>query len=97
MAALTEGGRLEPFTITRRALKPTDVAIQIKYAGVCHSDIHQARGEWSKGGGESGATRSLTPDLDRTTATTAPPHHCPSRSSHRTPPHHIPSHPTVPY
>eukprot|EP00620_Florenciella_sp_RCC1587_P017136 CAMPEP_0182569644 /NCGR_PEP_ID=MMETSP1324-20130603/10211_1 /TAXON_ID=236786 /ORGANISM="Florenciella sp., Strain RCC1587" /LENGTH=425 /DNA_ID=CAMNT_0024783945 /DNA_START=56 /DNA_END=1333 /DNA_ORIENTATION=+ len=50
MAALTEGGRLEPFTITRRALKPTDVAIQIKYAGVCHSDIHQARGEWSKGG-----------------------------------------------
>ena len=50
MAALTEGGALQPFTITRRALKDTDVAIQIKYAGVCHSDIHQARGEWSKGG-----------------------------------------------
>jgi uncharacterized zinc-type alcohol dehydrogenase-like protein len=25
---------------------PDDVAIEILYCGVCHSDIHQARNEW---------------------------------------------------
>jgi alcohol dehydrogenase (NADP+) len=34
--------------VTRRALQPTDIAIQIKFAGICHSDIHQAREEWGK-------------------------------------------------
>jgi len=33
-------------TIERRDLKPQDVLIEIKYAGICHSDIHTARGEW---------------------------------------------------
>lgn len=33
-------------TIERRELKPHDVLIEIKYAGICHSDIHTARGEW---------------------------------------------------
>ncbi|KUP22564.1 NAD(P)-dependent alcohol dehydrogenase [Paenibacillus sp. DMB5] len=38
-----------PFTLTaieRRELQPYDVLIEIKYAGICHSDIHSARGEW---------------------------------------------------
>jgi len=33
-------------TITRRAPGPHDVAIDIKFAGVCHSDIHTVKGEW---------------------------------------------------
>ena len=32
--------------IDRRDLQPHDVLIEIKYAGICHSDIHSARGEW---------------------------------------------------
>lgn len=37
---------LGPFTIERRDPKPNDVVIEIAYCGVCHSDIHTARGEW---------------------------------------------------
>ena len=45
-AALAAGTALEPFTVSRRDVGPGDVAIDIKYAGICHSDIHQAREEW---------------------------------------------------
>ncbi|MEO7166637.1 MAG: NAD(P)-dependent alcohol dehydrogenase [Chthoniobacterales bacterium] len=37
---------LEPFNFQRRALRPSDVRIEILYTGVCHSDLHQARNEW---------------------------------------------------
>ena len=37
---------LAPFTIDRRDPGPTDVAFEILYCGVCHSDLHTARGEW---------------------------------------------------
>ena len=37
---------LEPFTFDRRDLLDQDVALDIYYAGICHSDIHQAREEW---------------------------------------------------
>jgi uncharacterized zinc-type alcohol dehydrogenase-like protein len=37
---------LVPTTIERRDLGPKDVLIDIKYAGICHSDIHTARSEW---------------------------------------------------
>jgi uncharacterized zinc-type alcohol dehydrogenase-like protein len=33
-------------TIGRRAVGPDDVAIDILFCGVCHSDLHTARGEW---------------------------------------------------
>ncbi len=33
-------------TITRREPGPTEVYFEIKYAGICHSDIHTARAEW---------------------------------------------------
>ncbi|MHA6784256.1 NAD(P)-dependent alcohol dehydrogenase [Pseudonocardia saturnea] len=36
----------EKITIERRDLKPSDVLIDIKFAGICHSDIHTARDEW---------------------------------------------------
>ena len=51
-ALVTEGpGKpLERSTVERRDPKPHDVVIDIAYAGICHSDIHQARDEW--GGSE---------------------------------------------
>jgi uncharacterized zinc-type alcohol dehydrogenase-like protein len=39
---------LQPLQIERRALGPGDVRIDIKYCGICHSDIHFTRGEWGK-------------------------------------------------
>ena len=33
-------------TITRREPGPTEVFFEVKFAGICHSDIHTARGEW---------------------------------------------------
>jgi uncharacterized zinc-type alcohol dehydrogenase-like protein len=39
---------LEPLQIERRALGAKDVRIDIKFCGICHSDIHFARGEWGK-------------------------------------------------
>lgn len=40
------GEALGPLEIERRDLRPDDVAIEILYCGICHSDIHQARDEW---------------------------------------------------
>ena len=37
---------LAPHTITRRPAGPRDVAIEILYCGVCHSDLHTVRSEW---------------------------------------------------
>jgi uncharacterized zinc-type alcohol dehydrogenase-like protein len=37
---------LKPFQIDRRAVGAHDVKIEILYCGVCHSDIHQAHGDW---------------------------------------------------
>jgi uncharacterized zinc-type alcohol dehydrogenase-like protein len=36
----------EPFSFERRNPNPNDVVIAIRYCGVCHSDLHTARGEW---------------------------------------------------
>src|SRR6478752_5573120 len=33
-------------TIERRQVGPHDVLIDIKFAGICHSDIHTVRGDW---------------------------------------------------
>ncbi len=40
---------LEPTTIERRDPRAHDVVIDIAFAGICHSDIHQARDEWGEG------------------------------------------------
>ena len=45
-AALTAGGQLEAWEFERREVGPNDVSIDIQYAGICHSDIHQVREEW---------------------------------------------------
>lgn len=38
--------QLAPWNFERRDLGPRDVLIEIQFCGVCHSDIHQVRGEW---------------------------------------------------
>ena len=45
-AAQTATDALAPFRFERREPRPNDVAIDILYCGVCHSDLHTARGEW---------------------------------------------------
>ena len=45
-AAQSATSTLAPFSINRREPLPSDVAIDILYCGVCHSDLHQVRDEW---------------------------------------------------
>ena len=45
-AATDASKPLQPFTFERREPREDDVVISIKYSGICHSDIHQARNEW---------------------------------------------------
>lgn len=37
---------LEPLEIERRDVGPKDVRIEIRFCGICHSDIHHCRDEW---------------------------------------------------
>ena len=41
--------KFEKGEVPTRELGPEMVAIEIKYSGICHSDIHQARDEWFEG------------------------------------------------
>ncbi|QYY37511.1 NAD(P)-dependent alcohol dehydrogenase [Ruficoccus sp. ZRK36] len=45
-AAQSAATPLAPFHFERRDLRPNDVAIEILYCGVCHSDLHTVRGDW---------------------------------------------------
>ena len=47
-AATSATEPLTKTTIDRRDPGPHDVAIDIKFAGICHSDIHTAKGEWGQ-------------------------------------------------
>jgi alcohol dehydrogenase (NADP+) len=44
----TAGAPFQRGTVERRDVGPNDVLIDIAYAGICHSDIHQAREEWGR-------------------------------------------------
>jgi uncharacterized zinc-type alcohol dehydrogenase-like protein len=46
-AATKAKDRLAPYSFERREPRDHDVVIDIKYCGICHSDIHQTRDEWS--------------------------------------------------
>ena len=51
VTAFATPGPRAPFqktTIERRDLGPKDVLVKIAYTGICHSDIHTARGEWGR-------------------------------------------------
>ena len=45
-AALEAKTELKPWEFDRRELGANDVALDIKFSGICHSDIHQVREEW---------------------------------------------------
>lgn len=49
LMARSAGAPLERATIERRELREHDVAIDIKYCGICHSDIHQINEDWGPG------------------------------------------------
>ena len=46
-AARSATSPLSPFSFERREPGPKDVQIEILYCGVCHSDLHTARNEWT--------------------------------------------------
>ncbi|MFE1500101.1 NAD(P)-dependent alcohol dehydrogenase, partial [Streptomyces albidoflavus] len=48
-AAPAANAPLERTTVPRRAVGEHDVLIDIQYAGICHSDIHQACDGWGEG------------------------------------------------
>ncbi|PZQ44194.1 MAG: hydroxyacid dehydrogenase [Micavibrio aeruginosavorus] len=45
-AAQSKTSPIAPFAFDRRDPGPKDVAIDIKFCGICHSDVHQVRDEW---------------------------------------------------
>ncbi len=45
-ATQNEKSPLAPFSFERRDPGPHDVVVEIEFCGICHSDIHQVRGEW---------------------------------------------------
>lgn len=47
-AAMDDSGKLSPWEFERRPVGDDDVLIDIKYASICHSDIHQMKGDWGK-------------------------------------------------
>jgi uncharacterized zinc-type alcohol dehydrogenase-like protein len=48
-AAQNPTSELAPWKFERREAGPRDVQFDILYCGVCHSDLHQIRNEWSPG------------------------------------------------
>lgn len=45
-AAQSADSPLAPFVFERRDLRPNDIAMEILYCGICHTDLHQARNDW---------------------------------------------------
>ena len=45
-AAPSPTGAMAPYRFARRDLRADDVAIEILYCGVCHSDLHYVRNDW---------------------------------------------------
>jgi uncharacterized zinc-type alcohol dehydrogenase-like protein len=46
-AAQSAKDALAPYRFERREQRPNDVVIDILYCGVCHSDLHTVRNDWS--------------------------------------------------
>ncbi len=45
-AAYASDRPLAPFDFEHRSLRGKDVALEVLYCGICHSDLHQARNDW---------------------------------------------------
>lgn len=46
LSVASPSGSFEAGAVELRALRDDDVRIDVKFAGICHSDIHQVREEW---------------------------------------------------
>jgi uncharacterized zinc-type alcohol dehydrogenase-like protein len=46
LSAPSAGAPFDKTTIDRRELRDDDVQIDIRFCGICHSDVHQVRDEW---------------------------------------------------
>lgn len=46
-AAVDTSGKLQPWEFERRPVGDNDVLLEIKYVGICHSDVHQMKGHWA--------------------------------------------------
>jgi alcohol dehydrogenase (NADP+) len=46
-AAQSAASPLAPFHFERRDLRANDVAMEILYCGICHTDLHMARNDWN--------------------------------------------------
>jgi uncharacterized zinc-type alcohol dehydrogenase-like protein len=49
LSIASAGSSFDHTTIERRKLRAHDVLIDIKFSGLCHSDIHQGEGDWGAG------------------------------------------------
>lgn len=47
-AAYSPGTTVKPYEFERRELRGDDVAIEILYCGICHSDLHTINGDWGE-------------------------------------------------
>jgi uncharacterized zinc-type alcohol dehydrogenase-like protein len=45
-AAQSAESPLAPLAFERRDLRPEDIAMEILYCGICHTDLHMARNDW---------------------------------------------------
>lgn len=48
LAVYNKDDKFKLIEIERRNLKENDILIEIKYAGICHSDIHKVKSEWNE-------------------------------------------------
>ncbi|MFE2410024.1 MULTISPECIES: NAD(P)-dependent alcohol dehydrogenase [unclassified Kitasatospora] len=48
-AALTANSPLRKTTVERRAVGEHDIVIDVRFSGICHSDIHQVGEDWGTG------------------------------------------------
>ena len=46
LAVMEANGSFQPHEVEIRAPDAKDVVIDVQYAGICHSDIHQVKEEW---------------------------------------------------
>lgn len=48
-AVFNKSSKFQKYEFSRHPVGQNDILVDILYAGICHSDIHSARSEWSEG------------------------------------------------
>ncbi|KAK9949331.1 hypothetical protein M0R45_004860 [Rubus argutus] len=63
-AARDSSGVLSPFNFSRRETGEKDVRFKVLYCGICHSDLHMVKNEWSLTGTGPPTTYPLVPGYE---------------------------------